>query len=105
LHDSHLSQQHPDALPTMATAITTIIELTFMDYLTFIYLLSPRNLFPVRRRNDTSFSTALQSGIFEFCCNYNKIQKFYPHLLVGNKFNLNSAVVGGLVGGLLGAGQ
>ena len=76
-----------------------------MDYLTFFYLLSPRNPFPVRRRNDTSFSTATQSGIIEFCCNYNESKKIYPHLFRGNKFNLNSAVVGGLVGGLLGAGQ
>jgi hypothetical protein len=36
-HDLHPSQQHPDVLPTMATAITIIIELTFMDYLTFFY--------------------------------------------------------------------
>jgi hypothetical protein len=92
-HDSHPSQQHPDALPTMATAITTIIELTFMDYLTFIYLLSPRNPFPVRRRNDTSFSTATQSGIIGFCWNYNKSKKFYlgptlPAFLSPNVTNL-----------------
>jgi hypothetical protein len=62
-HDSHLSQQHPDVVPTMATAITIIIELTFMDYLTFFYLVSHRNPFPVGRRNDTSFSTLKQSGI------------------------------------------
>jgi hypothetical protein len=45
-HFSHPSQQHPDAVPTMAIAITIIIELTFMVYLTFFYLLSPRNPFP-----------------------------------------------------------
>jgi hypothetical protein len=71
-HDSHPSQQHPDAQPTMAIAITTIIELTFMDYLTFFYLVSPRNPFPVGRGNDTSFSTTIQSSNIEFCWNYNK---------------------------------
>jgi hypothetical protein len=40
LHDSQPSQQHPDVLPTMATAITTIIELTFIDYLTSFYFVA-----------------------------------------------------------------
>ena len=69
---SEQSQQHPGVALAMATAITTIIELTFMDYLTFFYLMSPRNPFPVERRNDTPFSMAIQSGIIEFCWNYNK---------------------------------
>jgi hypothetical protein len=63
LHDPQPSQQHPHIAPMMTIAITTIIELTFMDYLTFFYLVSSRNPFPVGRRNDTSFSTLKQSGI------------------------------------------
>ena len=64
-----------------------------MDYLTFFYLVSPRNPFPVRQRNDTSFSTATQSGIIEFCCNYNKSKKFHlgptlPAFLSPNVTNL-----------------
>jgi hypothetical protein len=41
LHDPHPSQQQPDVAPTMATAITTIIELTFIDYLTFFTSVAP----------------------------------------------------------------
>jgi hypothetical protein len=37
VHDPEPSQQHPDVAPTMATATTIIIELTFMDYLTFLF--------------------------------------------------------------------
>jgi hypothetical protein len=72
-HDSEQSQQHPDVLPAMATAITIIIELTFMDYLTFFFFASPRKPFPVGRRNDTAFSIPKQSGIINFCWNYNNI--------------------------------
>jgi hypothetical protein len=41
LHDPQPSQQHPDVAPTMATATTIIIELTFMDYLTFFTSVAP----------------------------------------------------------------
>jgi hypothetical protein len=37
VHAPEPSQQHPDVAPTMATAATIIIELTFMDYLTFLF--------------------------------------------------------------------
>jgi hypothetical protein len=41
LHDPQPNQQHPEVVPTMATAITIIIELTFIDYLTFFTSLAP----------------------------------------------------------------
>jgi hypothetical protein len=40
LHDPQPSQQHPDVAPTMATAITIITELTFIDYLTSFYFVA-----------------------------------------------------------------
>ena len=46
LHALQQSEQHPDTAMTMATAITTIIELTFM--ITSLSLtLSPRKPFPI----------------------------------------------------------
>jgi hypothetical protein len=44
LHDPQSCQLHPDVTPTMATATTTIIELTFMDNLAFFTCASPKTI-------------------------------------------------------------
>jgi hypothetical protein len=60
------SQQHPDAPQAMAVAITTIIELTFMDYLSFFFSLSHRTHFRFDGEMIHLFLSQFNYNLFNF---------------------------------------